>query len=205
MITLYGHNLSRANRCLWVLEELGIDYEQNKIDHRDGSTKTPEYLAINPSGKTPALRDGDVCMSESLGINLYIAQKYGGGSLWPNDDEGRAKSIQWTMWAATELEGPVITVVVERLFKPENARDEAAAKAAENKLPSVLNVLNTSLEGRNYLASGDFTIADLNVGCVVGSLKMVGFNFSIYPNVSKWLDGVLGRDAYQKVQAMPKP
>ena len=66
MITLYGITRSRAARCLWMLEELGLPYERNLVSQRDGSNKSPEYLAINPNGKLPALEDGDTVLFESL-------------------------------------------------------------------------------------------------------------------------------------------
>ncbi len=76
---LYGVAQSRAQRSLWLLEELGIDYEHEKTSFQTDAKK-PEYLAnINPNGKVPALVDGDLVLFESMAINLYLAQKYDGG------------------------------------------------------------------------------------------------------------------------------
>ncbi|MBM3513699.1 MAG: glutathione S-transferase, partial [Alphaproteobacteria bacterium] len=70
MITLYGKAASRASRNLWALEELGVSYNHVPYDYATGETKNPQYLAINPAAKIPALTDGDVVMTESLGMNL---------------------------------------------------------------------------------------------------------------------------------------
>jgi glutathione S-transferase len=79
MIKLYGVTASRASRSLWALEEVGVNYEQVPV-HFLADTKKPEYLAINPNGRIPALVDGDFKLFESMAINLYLAKKYDGGA-----------------------------------------------------------------------------------------------------------------------------
>jgi len=202
MITLYGPTASRASRNLWVLEELNLPYTQNKVNSQDGSSKSAEYLAINPLGKMPSLKDGDAVRFESLGINLYLAQKYGVGKLYPADHAGQAKCIQWTMWCATEVEGHVVTMLVERMFKPAPVRNEAVAQAAEAILIPALQMLDGQLAGRDYLVGNSFTIADLNIACVLSSLAMIKFDMTPFPNVGRWLAASLARDAQKKVVAM---
>ena len=73
MITLYGISMSRAGRCVWALEEIGLDYEQVPIHFNDGGARTPEYLAINPNARIPSLIDGDLVLYESMAINHYLA------------------------------------------------------------------------------------------------------------------------------------
>ena len=204
-ITLYGSNASRATRNLWVLEELNLPYQQDKVNAQDGSSRSPEYLAINPLGKIPSLKDGDAVMFESLGINLYLAQKYGAGKLWPSDWAGQAKCEQCTLWCATGLEGFAVAMLVERLFKPEAVRSEALYKAAEEKLVGELTYLECQLDGKDYLVGNAFSIADLNVACALGGLNRIGFDLSAYPNVKRWLDACLSRDANKRVVAMGRP
>ena len=87
MIKLYGVPGSRAMRSLWMLEELGVPYENIKINFATGDTRKPDYLKINPNGHIPALQDGDVTLLESLAINLYLARKFDKG-LWPKTVAG---------------------------------------------------------------------------------------------------------------------
>ena len=145
MIKLFGSDRSRALRNLWALKELGLEYERDARDHVSGEIKTDDYLAINPSGKVPSMTDGDVTMYESLAINLYLAMTYGskskGGGLWPDDAKGQADCLQWTLFAATEVEPHVVGALMERIFKPEHLRDEAAAQKHLEQLPRVLDVL----------------------------------------------------------------
>lgn len=201
MITLFGNNRSRATRNLWVLEELGVDYKRDLVNHTTGETKNPDFLAINPGGKVPALTDGDVVMYESLAINLYLAMTYGQGSLWPDDAAGQAGCLQWTMFSATEVEPHSVGALIELIFKPEAMRDEAAAHAHLAKMPSSLSVLEKSLGSTPYLLGDKFTVADINVACVVNSLNMVGFDFSPYPKIITWLKLCTGRPAKAKADA----
>ena len=85
---MYGMSASRAFRSVWGIEEVGVDYE-HVPKHFGKDAKTPEYLAVNPNGRIPALVDGDLVLFESMAINLYLAEKYGDG-LYPASVEDRA-------------------------------------------------------------------------------------------------------------------
>jgi glutathione S-transferase len=202
MITLYGKAASRTSRNLWALEELGIPYKHVPSDYLKGDTKTPEYLRINPAGKVPALVDGEVVMTESLGMNLYIAQTYGAGRLWPDSRAAQAKCIQWTLWAATELEPPAVGRLIEFVFKKEAERDAKAVEALAERTKGPLSTLNTALQRTLYLAGERFTIADLNVAAVADYLVRTKFDLTPWPAAHKWLADCLARPANQKVNAM---
>jgi glutathione S-transferase len=162
-IKLYGIPQSRAARCLWTLEELGIPYESIAVDFR-GEAQTPEFLKINPNGHVPALDDDGLVLFESLAINLHLARKYGAASsLWPESPEDQSLSIQWSFWAITELEPLIIKLLMNRLFLPEAQRVEAEVIAAERGFQKPVNVLEGALRGRTYLLGDAFSVADLNV------------------------------------------
>lgn len=202
MITLLGKAISRASRCLWALEETGVAYEHQPLNYATGEAKTPEFLAINPGAKIPALVDGDAALFESLAINLYVAQNYGRGSLWPDDAKGQALALQWTLFAATELEPPGAARLVEFIFKGEADRDQEAIAAAAEKIKVPLTTLETSLDGRQYLTGDAFTIADLNVACLVEYLVRTKFDLSSWPKVEEWVTRCLARSANQAVNAI---
>ncbi len=206
MITVYGGTNSRATRNLWVLEELGLPYEQKKINFTTGENKTPEFLAINPSGKVPALgdSDGNVTLSESFAINLYLAQRYGAGKLWPSDPAGQAKCLQWSFWAATEAEGHIVGLIVEKFFKPEAMRSAEAAKQFEELFIPSLKRIDADLAGKDWLVGNNFSIADLQCACVINSLNMLRYDFTPYPNLARWLKACTSRPAQQKVASMPR-
>ncbi|MBL8643925.1 MAG: glutathione S-transferase family protein [Rhodospirillaceae bacterium] len=204
MITLYGKTASRTSRNLWALEELGLPYKHVPFDYLKGETKTPEFLAINPAGKVPALTDGNVVMTESLGMNLYIANTYGQGKLWPDDQAGRAKCIQWTLWAATELEPSAVGRLIQMVLTPEPQRDQKVIDAFAEKTKLALNTLNTALTRSAYLAGNAFSIADLNVAAVADYLVRTKFDLTPWPAAQKWLAECLARPANQKVNEMKK-
>lgn len=205
MIKIYGSVVSRATRNLWMLEELGVDYEHISLDWAKQENRSAEYLKVNPAGKVPTLVDGDATLSESLGINLYLAQKYGGGGLWPDDDAGRARCIQWSFWAAAELEPLAYGRIREFMFKKEAERDHALVADMAEQTGPLLDLMAQALAGENYLIGNTFTLADLNAACVVEYLERSNFDFSRWPAISSWYERTYGRPANQKIQDIRAP
>jgi len=201
MIKLYGVPGSRAMRSLWMLEELGVPYENIKTQFGTDS-RQPEYLdKINPNGKVPALQDGDVTLWESLAINLYLARKYDKG-LWPKSIAGEGHTFKWSIWAMTEAEEPVVTALVHRVFFPPEQRDPKKADDAAERFQIPLKVLEGELAGKTYLLGNDFTVADLNVAAVLCWAPMAGLDMSAAPNAAGWLTRCTTRPAYAKVMGM---
>jgi glutathione S-transferase len=218
VITLFGTPLTRAFRSLWMLEELGVPYEHVKTDFATGDTRKPGYLKINPNGHVPALVDGDLALWESMAINLYLAGKYGEGTLWPASEPDRARALQWSFWVMTECEQHLFGVLFQRgggqferwrqwteteEFRathpaaaiPSPERVEAAARAAEAALQPPLAVLNDQLEGRDYVLGSSFTVADLNLASVLVTARLAKIDLSAHPNVDAWLTRCTSRPA----------
>jgi glutathione S-transferase len=203
MLKLYGRVRSRAPRCLWAAEEAGIEYQHIPTDHREGEASTPEFLAINPNGRIPTMVDGDLVLCESMAINLYLAQKYG-GALWPASDADQALATQWSFWAMTEIEPSIIKILVQFIRVSEEDRDFDVIKAADEDMQRPLKVLEAHLADRDYLLGSSFTIADINLGSVMALAEfMPGFydqRLTNYPKVAGWLkQRCLGRPAYEKI------
>ena len=187
-IKLYGIPQSRSSRCLWMLEELGVPYENVKVSFI-GDAQKPEFLKINPNGRIPALEDDGIVLFESLAINLHLARKYGAANgLWPKSPDDQSRAIQWSIWAMTEVEPPVMKVLMNRAFLPEAQRQEPEAKAGEEGLARPMRVLDGALAGRPYLLGDAFSVADLNVHAVLGWAPTLGkVSFSAWPKVAGWL------------------
>ncbi len=197
MIKLYGIPASRAGRCLWMLEELGIDYESIPTNFATGETHAPEFLEINPNGHIPALVDGDQVFWESMAINLYLAKQYDGG-LKPKSDVEESHAVKWSLWAMTEAEPPLMTILLNRVMLPEDKRNAEAADAAEKKLPGPLKVLDAALDGRSCLVGDAFSVADLNVASVLLLTVYAGIDLSEYANVARWFSECKSRPASQR-------
>ena len=150
-LKIYGVARARAARVLWMVKELGLDYEHVRVDFATGETRQPAHLALNPNGHIPVIDDNGFILWESMAINLYLAKKYGAGGLYPSRLEDEARAWQWSLWSMTEVERPVLTAMMNRAIFPENQRDLAAADAAEKTLAQPLRVLDGVLGPTPYL------------------------------------------------------
>jgi glutathione S-transferase len=207
MLKIYGHPGSRAARTLWMCRELGLQYEHIPTHFADGGTKQPEFLAINPAGRIPAIDDDGFRLAESMAINIYLAKKHG-SELAPDSLEDEARMLQWSFWAMTETEKPLLTVLMQRMelppgsaiekyFRERSPKDPAAEQAALKTLQHPLGVLDDHLANRDYLLGPSFTLADLNVASVLSLGLAAKFDFSAYPNVQRWLGRCVARPAAQ--------
>jgi glutathione S-transferase len=185
---------------MWTIEELGLPYEIVPLNLKKNEHKTPAYLAINPTGKVPSLVDGDVVMSESLAMSLYIAQRYGMGKLWPAGDAAHARILQWTLWAASELEPVAHPMMLQMVFKKPEERDKALLTTLTEKIKPPLDVLTVYLERNRHLLGDAFTLADLQVACVMDYLMRAEFSLAPWTKVAAWYAGCQARPAYKKVQ-----
>jgi len=158
---------------------------------------------INPNGHVPALEDDGKVYWESLAINLYLAEKYGQGKLWPASVVDHGYCYQWSFWAITEVEPHLIAILKNRVALPPEQRSEEAAKAAEEALKAPSKVIDDYLAGREYLGK-TFTIGDLNVASVYSFALFARVDLSSYLNLNAWLQRCFGRPAQQRVAAMQR-
>ncbi len=158
-ITIYGVYRSRASRNVWLCLEAGIPFRMKPVFQPDrtmppGSwtTKSPEFLAVNPAGMIPCMKDGRLVLSESLAINLYLARNYA-SPLGPKSAAEDALMTQWTLWAASVVEPHTIQVLYHRTRNPYGATDPAKATEAVEALRRHFAVLDAHLAG-----SGGFMV-----------------------------------------------
>jgi len=196
MIKLYGIPMSRASRCLWMLEELGVPYEQVPTSFV-GDAQKPDYLKLNPNGRIPTLEDDGLLVWESMAINLHLGEKYDKG-FRPGSPEERAHVVQWSFWGMTEIEPGLIDAFVNRVMAPEAQRNKAVADAGEQKLQRPLAVLDHELAHHRFLLGDRFTLADLNVASVLAIAPLARIDLAKYPNVQRWLAACTERPACRK-------
>jgi glutathione S-transferase len=201
MLTFYGTSKSRSARSLWALEELGLKYEHIPVEV--AKAKSSEHLQRNPNGHIPALNDDGHYLWESMAINLYLAEKYGKPPFWPATADGHGDCYKWSFFGMTEIEPHLMTILYNRLFLPAEQRDEKAIQNATESLKSPLKVLDDQLKTRPHLLGNDFTIADLNVAAVLSFAMLVKLDMSATPAAQAWLQKCLGREANQRVRALP--
>jgi glutathione S-transferase len=194
MITLYGATASRAHRVLWMLKELNLPFNHVQTSFVDGSTHTPEFLAINPNGRVPALDDDGFMLCESLSINLYLARKYG-GSIAPKGLQEETLATQWSFWVTTEVEKTLLFASANRALFAEGSRDEEQAQMAIAKLGRPFKVLEAHLADKQYLLGDRFTVADLNVATVMDLAPQCGIALDAWPHLAEWHQRCLERPA----------
>ena len=207
MVTLYGVTRSRASRNIWLMNELGQPYEQVPViqayrlanpEAPDApvNTRSPSFLAVNPNGHIPSMKDGDLVLNESLAINLYLAKKFG-GPLAPANLAEEGEVAMWTLWAATEAEPHAIQILYHRLMKQGDERKPELADAAVVALRQPFQVLNDALAANGHLVGGRFTVADINVAEVIRYASPAPELFEAAPHVKAWLAACQARPAFK--------
>ena len=168
-LTLYTNPMSRGRIARWMLEEVGAPYRAEILDYGPGM-KTPDFLAINPMGKVPALRHGGTIVTEAAAICAYLADAFPEAGLAPPPGSPlRGAYYRWLFFAA----GPVEAAVTNKSMNfvlPEGR----GAMAGYGSLEAVLDALEGAVSGRDYLAGDAFTAADLYLGAQLGWGMMFG-------------------------------
>ncbi len=212
MIRLYGPLNSRAARCLWMLEELGIPYEHVPMEDLSREERRKAIGKVTLTGKAPAMEDGAIKLFESTAINLYLASRDPEGELWPASRRGagdggrndqavqaeRAYVLQWAFFAVTELEPHIVILFMQKFVHTGDDHNEAAARAARDALEDPLSTLEKKLAKRSFLVGDQFTAADLICVSVLDMLVMLGVGLEPWPHVEKWIKTCTGRPAYAR-------
>lgn len=199
-LKIYGVPISRSISNIWAALELGIEYENVPIGWDDNSIYSDAYRKINPNSRVPAIKDGDFILWESLAINLYLVKKHG-GPLQPRTLQEEALAWQWTLWAAIHFERPLMQWAFNTfILEPEERTPEVAAKAMEELRP-LFRVLNEQLGKTQYLIGDRFTVADLNVGCVMLRARQQ-LSFDDFPRLKEWDHAVFERQAAKQAWAI---
>ena len=199
-LRLYGIARTRAFRALWMVEELGLDYEHLPVDTGPQGSRKPEYLAVNPNGRLPAIDDNGFILWESLAVTLYLAKKHSIGRLYPGTLEGEARAWQWSLWAVTEVDRGVNIWSLHAVRLPPEEQDLAKRAEALKVLVAPFRVLDAAVAAQPYLLGPDFTVADLNVAAVIS--RAIEMDLGAVPNLKAWLTRCLDRSAARAALAL---
>jgi glutathione S-transferase len=159
-LKLYGFPPTRSLRVLWMLRELGVDFEFINVDLVAGANRQPEFLALNPAGKLPVLVDGEFVLTESVAIVLYLAEKYADKGLLPAKLEARAHVNHWLLFTATELEQPLWRIARHTSLYPKEKRLPAEVPIARQDFEDMAAVMEKHMKGRQFLVGEGVTVAD---------------------------------------------
>lgn len=202
MIQLYGSPITRAQRVIWMLEEQGLPYELipavvPTVQDSRPLLEREQIERRNPSGKVPILVDGDLTLTESFAINLYLAMKYP-SALTPKSPEEWGQVQQWTAWIATEIENDLTAVIAVRrsgLLASMNKQQRENDALLMWGLRERLKILDARVSERDWLIDDHFTVADLNVAAALALARPAGIDFGSLVHAEQWLDRCLARPA----------
>ena len=158
---LYGTPPTRSIRVIWLLNELDLECEIVPVDLRGGEHRTAEFLALNPAGKVPVLVDGEVVLTESVAIALYLAEKCPEKGLIPEGLEERAQMYRWIFFLVNEIEQPLWRMARHSSIYPEEQRLPADIKRAARECKQMAAVLEEHMQGREFMVGDQLTVADL--------------------------------------------
>ena len=188
---LFWSPQTRSTRALWILEEAGVDYERELVDIQDPKREnTAEFLEASPMGKVPALVDGDVSMSESAAICLYVADRYAPGTLAPAvDDARRGKFLYWLMYTPAVIE--------PSMSEKFNGVDTNRYRSGWGDFDLMIETLESGIDGNNWILGDTFSAADVMLGSSVVFMRM----FDMLPAseaLEAYAERCLARPAYRR-------
>ena len=200
-IVLYTNPMSRGRIARWILEEVGAPYRAEVVDY-DTTMKGPEYLAINPMGKVPAIQHRDVVITECAAICAYLADAFPEAGLAPPMAE-RGEYYRWLFFAA----GPVEAAVIDRALGVEVPVDKQKM-VGYGSFQSVMDTLERAVSGDGYIAGENFSAADVYCGSHIGWGLQFG-SIENRPGFAEYWQRVSDRDAYRRANelddaSMPK-
>jgi glutathione S-transferase len=196
MIKIYATENSRAVRPIWTAEEMGLDYDLIMMPFPP-RVFMKEYLDINILGTVPFMKDGEIEMTESVAISQYLVEKYGPTDLQvkPNEKD-YPQYLNWLFHSDATLTFPQ-TVVLRYKFQEPGVAD-AAVDGYSRWFVSRLKLLEKSLEGKEYLCSNRFTLADICVSYAINLAAALGIEQAFKPNIIRWSESLFLRPAFIK-------
>ena len=191
-----SHNARKARALAY---HLGLKIEEVTLSMQDKDHKKPDFLAINPMGQVPAIKDGDYTVWQANAVLVYLAAQAETPLLGQSAHE-QASIAQWMLWQSSELSPVVLPLHVENYFKPVRGIDADVAKrdAALVRLRSLLTVLDTALTGKTYLVGDRLTVADFAVAGDFTHARNAHFPLPEFPNLTRWLETIEALPAWAK-------
>ena len=200
MIDLYTFTTPNGRKASVMLEEVGLPYNVHKIDITKDEQFTPEYVAINPNSKIPAIVDQEtgITVFESGAILIYLAEKT--GKLLPTEQKQRFVVLEWLMFQMASI-GPMFGQLNHfRRFAPEKI--EYAIARYEKETLRLYGVLDRQLANREFIC-GEYSIADIATYPWVAIYEFQGLTLDKHPNLKRWVETIGQRPAVQQGMAVP--
>ena len=200
---LYHFPSPNPQKVRFALLELGLDCEIVPVDLTKGEHRNREFLALNPYGRVPVLKDGDLTLWESHAILAYLGEK--AGKMWPTSAAGRADALRWLFFLSGHVTPPAAELARNRIAvkfiggKP----DEDAIARGEKALPDVIRIVEGKLAKSKWLLGNDFTLVDCAYAPILNITEKAGFSLAEFPNVRAYMEAIRSRSAWQETPKLP--
>ena len=202
MLKLHFAPNSRAGRIVWLFEELGLQYDLNKMAFHPKDLKSDEHRERHPLGRVPVLEDGETSIFESGAIVEYVMARYGDGGLKPAVDAPEfAEYLQWFHYCEGMVMPPINTIMVHTVLLPPERRDQTTLEQAQRLLSRSVAPVNEALAGREYLI-GAFSAADIMLGHSLFMANRLGQVSDEMANVKDYVGRIESRPAFQTAMSM---
>ena len=191
---IYTYPKSRSLRVLWALEEIGVTYETIRVDlfNPASGMKSP-----HPFRKVPFLTDGEVSISETLAICIYLCEQHKNTDLYPVKPEEKASVNSWLSFSLTDLEAPVWSLLKQNVFTPENQRSPELINYLRNEAGKVISQIRFN-PAHPWIAGNNFTLADIFLSHTLLWAKLCGLE--INPETNRYIVRAMSRPAFVKAQ-----
>ncbi|EHG5983686.1 glutathione S-transferase family protein [Escherichia fergusonii] len=206
MITLWGRNNStNVKKVLFTLEELELPYQQILAGREYGVNHDADYLAMNPNGLVPLLRDDEceLVLWESNTIVRYLAAQYGVNRLWIDNPARRAEGEKWMDWANQTLAPAHRGILMDLVRTPPEQRDQAAITASAKECDELFAILDDELAKQKWFSGNEFGVGDIALSPFIYNLFNVGLTWTPRPNLERWYQQLTKRPAFRKVVMIP--
>ena len=164
MLKLYGTPPTRALRVVWLLNELGLEHELHPVDLMQDEHHQQDFLSLNPAARVPVLVDGNLVLTESAAIQLYLAEKYPQAGFIPETLEDRAQMYRWMFFLVTEVEQPLWRIARHTFVYPDEKRIPQDVELARQECLEMIEVLERHMSEREFMVGDRLSVADFNAG-----------------------------------------
>src|SRR3569833_1364449 len=177
---------TRSIRPRWVLQELEVPFESVSVDLQNGENRTEEFLKINPAGQVPVLVDGDLVLTESIAISIYLSEKYPHKHLLPHGERAKAEVYKWLLFATTALEQPLWRISKHTFLYPQEKRIPAEVELAREDFLAIAGVAERQQTTQQYLVGSSATVADFVLAYALDWANAVGL-LGTFPHLHAYM------------------
>ena len=204
MLKVYGRkNSVNVQKVMWMVGELHLAYERLDIGGNFGQNDQDWYLAMNPMGRVPVLDDEGYVLWESHTIVRYLVRQYGEGAWYPGDVKACGNVDKWMDWKIGFLQPALHAAFWGLIRTPEADRDMSAIRNSSVESAKLLGILDSHLQGQDYIAGEAISIADVPLGALTYRWYGLDVEHPDYQNLRAWYERLCERPAYQEHVMIP--